>query len=125
MKAASPGWPTCWTPETGAVGRGSGCKPNPTHGRMGEHPGRAANPVSTNHGASTWRVGATRTGVGSARIPHMTSDPAAGIGVLTALAAGIISFLSPCVLPLVPGYLSAVTGGGGGGPGEGALGAGR
>jgi cytochrome c-type biogenesis protein len=40
----------------------------------------------------------------------MTSDPAAGIGVLTALAAGVISFLSPCVLPLVPGYLSAVTG---------------
>jgi cytochrome c-type biogenesis protein len=40
----------------------------------------------------------------------MSSDPAAGIGVLTALAAGIVSFLSPCVLPLVPGYLSAVTG---------------
>jgi cytochrome c-type biogenesis protein len=32
------------------------------------------------------------------------------VGVLTALAAGIVSFLSPCVLPLVPGYLSAVTG---------------
>ena len=30
--------------------------------------------------------------------------------MLTALAAGIVSFLSPCVLPLVPGYLSAVTG---------------
>lgn len=27
-----------------------------------------------------------------------------------ALAAGVISFLSPCVLPLVPGYLSYVTG---------------
>ena len=27
-----------------------------------------------------------------------------------ALAAGLASFLSPCVLPLVPGYLSAVTG---------------
>jgi cytochrome c-type biogenesis protein len=27
-----------------------------------------------------------------------------------AFAAGLISFLSPCVLPLVPGYLSAVTG---------------
>jgi cytochrome c-type biogenesis protein len=40
----------------------------------------------------------------------MSSDPAAGIGILTALAAGIVSFLSPCVLPLVPGYLSAVTG---------------
>lgn len=38
------------------------------------------------------------------------SDPAAGVGIFAALAAGIISFLSPCVLPLVPGYLSAVTG---------------
>ena len=27
-----------------------------------------------------------------------------------ALAAGVVSFLSPCVLPLVPGYLSFVTG---------------
>lgn len=37
-------------------------------------------------------------------------DPASGVGVLAALAAGVISFLSPCVLPLVPGYLSAVSG---------------
>jgi cytochrome c-type biogenesis protein len=33
-----------------------------------------------------------------------------GIGVLTAFAAGMISFLSPCVLPLVPAYLSYITG---------------
>jgi cytochrome c-type biogenesis protein len=39
-----------------------------------------------------------------------STDPAAGIGILAALAAGVVSFLSPCVLPLVPGYLSAVTG---------------
>jgi cytochrome c-type biogenesis protein len=38
------------------------------------------------------------------------SDPAAGIGFLAALGAGLVSFVSPCVLPLVPGYLSAVTG---------------
>jgi cytochrome c-type biogenesis protein len=38
------------------------------------------------------------------------ADPAAGVGILAALFAGIVSFLSPCVLPLVPGYLSAVTG---------------
>ena len=31
-------------------------------------------------------------------------------GVLASFAAGMISFLSPCVLPLVPGYLSYVTG---------------
>ncbi|HWC09063.1 MAG TPA: cytochrome c biogenesis protein CcdA [Solirubrobacterales bacterium] len=40
----------------------------------------------------------------------ISSDPAAGVGFFAALAAGIVSFLSPCVLPLVPGYLSAVTG---------------
>jgi len=32
------------------------------------------------------------------------------IGVLTAFAAGVISFLSPCVLPLVPGYVSYIAG---------------
>ncbi len=37
-------------------------------------------------------------------------DPASGIGVAAALIAGLVSFLSPCVLPLVPGYLSAVAG---------------
>jgi len=43
-------------------------------------------------------------------IAALSSDPASGVGVLAALAAGLVSFLSPCVLPLVPGYLSAVTG---------------
>lgn len=38
------------------------------------------------------------------------ADPAAGVGVLAALGAGLVSFLSPCVLPLVPGYLGAVSG---------------
>lgn len=33
-----------------------------------------------------------------------------GVGLFTALVAGALSFFSPCVLPLVPGYLSAVTG---------------
>jgi cytochrome c-type biogenesis protein len=40
----------------------------------------------------------------------MQGDPVALPGLLAALGAGIVSFLSPCVLPLVPGYLSAVTG---------------
>jgi cytochrome c-type biogenesis protein len=38
-------------------------------------------------------------------------DPASGIAIPVAFGAGLISFLSPCVLPLVPGYLSAVAGG--------------
>ncbi len=34
----------------------------------------------------------------------------AGVGILTAFVAGLISFLSPCVLPLVPGYVSYIAG---------------
>ena len=32
------------------------------------------------------------------------------IGVLVALTAGVLSFLSPCVMPLVPSYLGFITG---------------
>jgi cytochrome c-type biogenesis protein len=32
-----------------------------------------------------------------------------GSGLVVAFAAGFVSFLAPCVLPLVPGYLSAVS----------------
>jgi cytochrome c-type biogenesis protein len=38
------------------------------------------------------------------------SSSATGVGVFAAIAAGAVSFLSPCVLPLVPGYLSTVVG---------------
>ena len=30
--------------------------------------------------------------------------------IFIALGAGLISFLSPCVLPLIPGYISYVSG---------------
>lgn len=43
-------------------------------------------------------------------VAELSTDPAAGVGIFAALAAGVVSFLSPCVLPLVPGYLSAVSG---------------
>jgi len=33
-----------------------------------------------------------------------------GISIAAAFAAGLVSFLSPCVLPLVPGYISLVSG---------------
>ncbi len=33
------------------------------------------------------------------------------VGTLTAFAAGTVSFLSPCVLPLVPAYVSYIAGG--------------
>ena len=35
---------------------------------------------------------------------------ASNIGLLTAFVAGAVSFLSPCVLPLVPGYVSYLSG---------------
>jgi cytochrome c-type biogenesis protein len=37
-------------------------------------------------------------------------DSVSSIGIPVAFGAGLISFLSPCVLPLVPGYISAVAG---------------
>ncbi len=46
----------------------------------------------------------------AALILAATSDTASGVGIPIALAAGLVSFLSPCVLPLVPGYLSTVIG---------------
>lgn len=39
-------------------------------------------------------------------------------GFVTAFLAGVVSFVSPCVLPLVPGYLSFLTGETAGEPGE-------
>jgi cytochrome c-type biogenesis protein len=38
---------------------------------------------------------------------HLHADP---LGLLVAFGAGMLSFVSPCVLPLVPGYLSMVSG---------------
>ena len=32
------------------------------------------------------------------------------IEILVAFGAGLISFLSPCVLPLIPGYISFISG---------------
>ncbi len=40
-------------------------------------------------------------------IAAIGADP---LGVLIAFGAGILSFVSPCVLPLVPGYVSMVSG---------------
>ena len=38
------------------------------------------------------------------------SDPGPDTTVIAAFAVGFVSFISPCVLPLVPGYLSTVSG---------------
>ena len=43
-------------------------------------------------------------------LPPVASISADPLGFLIAFGAGILSFLSPCVLPLVPGYVSMVSG---------------
>jgi cytochrome c-type biogenesis protein len=43
-------------------------------------------------------------------IQDTVADGSLLLALPLALAAGLVSFLSPCVLPLVPGYLSYVTG---------------
>ena len=47
--------------------------------------------------------------VGTSVSSTVTSGPLV-LSIPIALAAGLVSFLSPCVLPLVPGYLSYITG---------------
>lgn len=49
------------------------------------------------------------TSVGSSASDAVMTGPFA-LAALIALVAGAVSFLSPCSLPLVPGYLSYVTG---------------
>ncbi len=40
----------------------------------------------------------------------LAADVSSNLYVFTAFGGGVISFLSPCVLPIVPGYLSLITG---------------
>ena len=40
----------------------------------------------------------------------VVADGSLLLAIPVAAAAGLVSFLSPCVLPLVPGYLSYITG---------------
>ncbi|MGB8651801.1 MAG: cytochrome c biogenesis protein CcdA [Mycobacteriales bacterium] len=49
------------------------------------------------------------SGVADSFVSTVTDGPVL-VALPVAAAAGLVSFLSPCVLPLVPGYLSYVTG---------------
>src|SRR5436190_12717882 len=40
----------------------------------------------------------------------LATNVTSNLYLLTAFGGGVISFLPPCVLPMVPGYLSLVTG---------------
>ncbi|KKK68948.1 hypothetical protein LCGC14_2938960, partial [marine sediment metagenome] len=52
--------------------------------------------------------------IGDAQPPARLEGPrmegVANVSILIALGAGLLSFLSPCVLPLFPSYLSLITG---------------
>lgn len=51
-------------------------------------------------------------------LQHLVADGQLLVASLIAIAAGLLSFLSPCVLPLVPGYLAYVGSTAGSAPGE-------
>ena len=44
------------------------------------------------------------------RAADVSADPVVSVGWLLAFGAGLLSFFSPCVVPIVPGYLSLVSG---------------
>ncbi|MGH8878355.1 MAG: cytochrome c biogenesis CcdA family protein [Stackebrandtia sp.] len=46
----------------------------------------------------------------SSDFSHLALDGPLLVAIAVAAMAGLVSFLSPCILPLVPGYLSYVTG---------------
>jgi cytochrome c-type biogenesis protein len=54
-----------------------------------------------------WLTSRLGTGLATA---ELSTDPSATITYPIAFAAGFLSFLSPCVLPLIPGYLSYLSG---------------
>src|SRR5512134_2221512 len=61
-----------------------------------------------------------RDGARALEVPPMSSS----VSLAAAFLAGLVSFISPCVLPIVPGYLSFISGvnvaqfKGGGAPGD-------
>src|SRR5262249_25116385 len=75
--------------------------------RAHERPGRARRPRALAH-----RRPAPRAGPGEVRRLMLlaAAAPQADTTVIAAFAVGFVSFVSPCVLPRVPGYLWAVPG---------------
>src|SRR3546814_6638816 len=63
-----------------------------------------------NGSLSRLRPSGVRCGRGLLTSGRRSMPEISGICILTAFLAGAISFLSPCVLPLVPGYVSYIAG---------------
>src|SRR3954470_17902733 len=53
---------------------------------------------------------ASALAAGPAEVNHTVLSGALLLALPVAVLGGLVSFFSPCVLPLVPGYLSYVTG---------------
>jgi cytochrome c-type biogenesis protein len=70
-------------------------------------PGARARPTTAFYDASG-RLAFTRIGASAMRraTPSMVDAP----NIILAFTAGFVSFVSPCCLPLVPGYLATVSG---------------
>ena len=71
--------------------------------RLGQSPSLATNVPDCRRRSSC------RKGRGSSGNLHMVVA-AENVSYLAALGGGVVSFLSPCVLPIVPAYLSVITG---------------
>src|SRR5579872_1838490 len=56
-----------------------------------------------------WPSLSSATRGGAAAVPEEGME-SVSLGVLIAFTAGLLSFLSPCVLPLIPSYVTFVTG---------------
>lgn len=69
---------------------------------------RAALPVAPERG--TGERFCPGCNVGTSFPERLAKDMSESIGIMVIFTAGVLSFLSPCVLPLVPSYLSFVTG---------------
>ena len=92
-------------------------RPDPRRARHRDRPGlgarllqRRSRSSSSATAGSSWRP-ARRSSAASWPTSWTPDRPMAGtdLTILVALAAGVISFLSPCVLPLVPAYLGQLT----------------
>src|SRR5205807_6840214 len=72
---------------------------------------RRSRPTRPGASSATWPATTSEhDGGGPVTVLAASGSQATGTTVLAAFAVGFVSFISPCVLPLVPGYLSAVSG---------------
>src|SRR5262249_13075988 len=74
-------------------------------GRVAPRPGSATVPRAGDPGRRSGAAQGTTRGAPSVAYEHLNP-----LTYLAAFGGGLISFLSPCVLPIVPGYVSLVTG---------------